>query len=127
MNRKSAAIGIALATIGASASATGALAQQRRAAASPPTEPSAVSEIVVTAERRVENVQDVPITVTVVSQDQLTRANVLTTTDLVRTVPSLSASDEGIFQIRSIGTRVSAARRSSRFRSCSTASCWAAR
>ena len=63
-----------------------------------------LSEIIVTAQRRAENLQVVPVTMTVVSQKQLTQANVVTTTDLVRAVPSLTVSDEGVFQIRSIGT-----------------------
>lgn len=61
--------------------------------------------ILVTAQKRQENLQEVPITVTVVSQDQLDRQNVLTTTDLVRSVPALTATDEGVFQIRGIGTQ----------------------
>src|SRR5258708_34293840 len=95
MDRKALLIGIALAGV----TASGAWAAQTSTA------PTNVSEIVVTAEKRLENIQEVPITMTAVSQRQLTRANVLTTTDLVRTVPSLTASDEGIFQIRSIGTQ----------------------
>lgn len=94
--------GVALAALSASA----ALAQSAPARAARSEGVSTpVSEIVVTAQRRVENVQDVPITLTVVSQSQLTRANVLTTSDLVRVVPALSATDEAIFQIRGIGTQ----------------------
>ena len=96
---------IGAALVGLSASAALAQSAPARAGGSGAAGAPTVSEIVVTAQRRAENVQDVPITVTVVSQAQLTRANILTTTDLVRTVPSLTATDQGIFQIRSIGTQ----------------------
>ena len=65
---------------------------------------TSVSEIVVTAERREEPLQKVPVTMTVVPPAQLERQNVVTTTDLVRAVPALTVSDEGVFQIRSVGT-----------------------
>ena len=61
--------------------------------------------IIVTAQRREEDVQDVPITVTAVTQDQLDIQNITTTTDLVRAVPALTATDQGVFQVRGIGTR----------------------
>jgi iron complex outermembrane receptor protein len=61
--------------------------------------------VVVTSEKRPEKLQDVPITMTVVSQKQLDRQNIVTTSDLVKAVPSLTATDEGVFQIRSIGTQ----------------------
>jgi iron complex outermembrane receptor protein len=66
-------------------------------------QPSA-ADVVVTAERRAEKVQQVPITLTVIPPQQLNRQNIQTTTDLVRAVPSLTVSDEGVFQIRSLGT-----------------------
>ncbi|WP_197412021.1 TonB-dependent receptor [Sphingopyxis sp. HIX] len=61
--------------------------------------------IIVTAQRRAEDVQDVPITVSVATQRQLDIQNVTTTTDLVRAVPALTATDQGVFQVRGIGTR----------------------
>ncbi len=63
------------------------------------------ADVVVTAQRRKEKAQDVPITLTVIPPQQLNRQNIQTTTDLVRAVPSLTTSDEGVFQIRSIGTQ----------------------
>ncbi|HEY1709546.1 MAG TPA: TonB-dependent receptor [Rhizomicrobium sp.] len=65
---------------------------------------SGIETVTVTAEKRSEDLQKTPLTITVVSQNQLTQQNILTTTDLVRAVPSLTTSDEGVFQIRSIGT-----------------------
>ncbi len=61
--------------------------------------------IIVTAQRRAEDVQDVPITVSVATQAQLDIQNITTTTDLVRAVPALTATDQGVFQVRGIGTR----------------------
>jgi len=64
-----------------------------------------IETITVTAERRAENLQKVPVTMTVISADQLDKQNITTTYDLLRAVPSLSASDQGVYQIRSIGTQ----------------------
>lgn len=64
-----------------------------------------IETVVVTAERRAGDLQRTPITMTVVTAKQLDAQNVTTTTDLLRVVPSLSASDEGVYQIRSVGTR----------------------
>jgi len=50
--------------------------------------------IIVTARRTEENVQDVPISITVVSQDELARRNVVSTNDLGNFVPSLSSNEQ---------------------------------
>ena len=53
----------------------------------------AVTEIVVTANRREERLQSVPVTVTVVGGEQLTRQNINTVEDLQRSIhphPTLS-------------------------------------
>lgn len=65
-----------------------------------------VTEIVVTANKRSERLQDVPQAVTVVSGDQLIRQNVATVDDLSRTAPSLNATSgpAGSIAIRGIGT-----------------------
>src|SRR5580698_3184321 len=65
---------------------------------------SGIETVTVTAERRAENLQTVPITMTVVTKEQMDSQNIVTTSDLVRAVPSLTVSDEGVYQIRSIGT-----------------------
>ncbi len=49
-------------------------------------------EIVVTARRREETLQDVPIAISVVSQEELTRRNLESVTDLQASTPSLSAT-----------------------------------
>jgi iron complex outermembrane receptor protein len=66
---------------------------------------SGIETVTVTAERREENLQKVPVTMTVVTAAQLDQQNIATTHDLLRAVPSLSSSDEGVYQIRSIGTQ----------------------
>jgi len=52
-----------------------------------------LEEIVVTAQRREEKVQDVPIAITALSSDQLTRLNITETLDLIRVVPNLMGSN----------------------------------
>ncbi len=54
--------------------------------------PSAGDEIVVTAQKRTENVQDVPISISVVSGDQLDRAAIVKFEDLGSSIPNFSVS-----------------------------------
>src|SRR3979490_1680631 len=68
-----------------------------------------LAEVVVTAEKRVENVQTVPIAVTVVSGDAFTKSNVSGFSDLSRFAPSLTmtAGDQpanSAIVVRGIGT-----------------------
>ncbi|PEQ13229.1 hypothetical protein B2G71_07250 [Novosphingobium sp. PC22D] len=79
-------------------SATPAFAQSSATA-------SSSDAIVVTARRVEENVQDVPISITVFSQDQLEARNITSTTDLATYTPGLSLSgrygpDKASFVIR---------------------------
>lgn len=65
-----------------------------------------VGEIVVTANRREERLQDVPVTVTVVGGDQLVQQNVTTVENLARSAPALNTagpSGFGAVSIRGIG------------------------
>ena len=62
--------------------------------AAPPVDtPPAIAEVVVTAQRRSENLQKVPISVTAITGAQLARANVSTTLDLAEVTPSLTLSN----------------------------------
>jgi iron complex outermembrane receptor protein len=66
---------------------------------------AAVGEVVVTARRVEERLQDVPISITVVDQDRLTKANISSAQDLTKVVPGLSvdgryASEQSTFAIR---------------------------
>jgi len=68
-----------------------------------------LAEVVVTAEKRTENVQNVPIAVTVVSGDAFTKANVSGFSDLAKFAPSLTmtAGDQpanSAIVIRGVGT-----------------------
>ena len=51
------------------------------------------TEILVTARRRTERIQDVPVAVTAVSGDQLARKGVIDVMDLRRAAPALNVSE----------------------------------
>ena len=53
---------------------------------------SATGDIIVTARRTEERLQDVPISITVLSQDAITKRNIVSGTDLANYVPSLSTN-----------------------------------
>ncbi len=100
------------ALIGLTASTT-ALAQST---AAPPAQPAdeqpatSIDDIIVTAQRRSESIQDVPIAITVVSADQLDRQQVTELRDLSRTAAGLEfgaaggANPGGGASIRGLGT-----------------------
>lgn len=70
-----------------------------------------LDEIVVTAQKREQRIQDVPITVTELSSDDLARADVTTTSDLPSVVSGLVWSNQGAWvlpSLRGISTSVSA-------------------
>jgi iron complex outermembrane recepter protein len=68
-------------------------------AATPVTQPQAssdsIQEVVVTAQRRTENLQDVPIAMQAFTGDALAQLNVTTFDDLIKYLPSVSASSSG--------------------------------
>lgn len=68
-----------------------------------------ISEVVVTAQKRVERVQDIPLAVTVVQGDQLARQNIQAVSDLAKAAPSLEFQDipgqGGGPAVRGIGTQ----------------------
>jgi iron complex outermembrane receptor protein len=73
--------------------------------------PSGLEEIVVTAQKRVERLQDVPLAVTAISGETLTDANVNDTAGLASVTPSLTYTqgaqpNNTNFRIRGIGTAV---------------------
>ncbi len=67
--------------------------------------PTTVQEVIVTAEKRAENIQDVPITVSVVTSQQIAQHNLTTTSGLVDAIPALTITNDGVFQVRSLGTQ----------------------
>jgi iron complex outermembrane receptor protein len=56
---------------------------------------SQLGDIIVTARRRAERMQDVPIAVSAIAGEDLTRQSVLQTTDLSRKIPGLTVADGG--------------------------------
>lgn len=96
--------------VSAVALAFGALSPAQAQNTSPAAEDT-TGEIVVTAQRRAENVQDVPIAVSVVGGDTLNAVNAIGTQDLPSIVPSLSFSSgtelrDNSIRIRGVGTDV---------------------
>jgi iron complex outermembrane receptor protein len=95
--------GLALAAI--SSLGIGLAAPVYAQSASPKASTGDDEPIIVTARRKQELLQDVPISVTVFNQEQLTKRNVVSTSDLVNYTPSLSVnnrfgSDNASFSIR---------------------------
>ena len=89
--RPSLALAVALRVLSA-ASAYAADTLQAPSASSD--EASEISEIVVTARRVEERAQDVPISMTVFNQQQLTDRNIVTAGDLAAYTPSMSVDNE---------------------------------
>jgi iron complex outermembrane recepter protein len=58
-----------------------------------------LQEVVVTAERRAENIQTTPIAVTAITGDQLKANNVTSVNDLALLAPTLSVANEGGYQL----------------------------
>jgi iron complex outermembrane receptor protein len=54
-----------------------------------------LQEVVVTAERRTENIQDVPITIQAITGEQLKQLNVTTFNDLLKYTPNVTSSGNG--------------------------------
>jgi iron complex outermembrane receptor protein len=71
---------------------------------------SLLEEVVVTAQKRPESMQEVPLSVTVLNADLLQQARIFRAEDLVKLAPSLTLQDGGesrssSFNIRGIGTQ----------------------
>jgi len=62
------------------------------------------ADIIVTAQRRSESLQDVPVSLTVVSADMLKSRNLNEVNDLVFAAPSLQTGSDNQFAIRGVGT-----------------------
>jgi iron complex outermembrane receptor protein len=67
-----------------------------------------LAEVTVTAERRVENLQDVPITIQALTADTLTQLNVETFSDVLKYLPNVNSASRGPGQgeviMRGLGT-----------------------
>ncbi len=95
--------GVALGALGASLAAHAATDQSQVAA------PTAVEEVIVTAQKREQRLQDVPVAVTVLNSVQLQQAGVKSVKDLTLLTPGLNATTNGdeattTVRIRGVGT-----------------------
>ena len=71
--------------------------------------PFASTDIIVTAQKRAQNLQDVPVAISVVSGDQLERSNVNSAEQLFQRVPTLTfrkgnTNKDSALSIRGVGT-----------------------
>ena len=92
--------------LGAAALTAPAAAQEAAAAADAP---FANNDIIVTAQKRAQNLQDVPVAISVVSGDMLERANVNSAEQLFQRVPTLTfrkgnTNKDSALSIRGVGT-----------------------
>ncbi|PTR11843.1 iron complex outermembrane receptor protein [Novosphingobium sp. GV055] len=102
-----AAIAMPAAAHAASAQSPDGPAQQPPAAAAPEQPQAGLAEIVVTAQRRTENLQRAAIPVSAVAGDVLTKQSVTRADDLTRLVPALQVAPAASFTqiyLRGIGT-----------------------
>lgn len=85
-----------------------ALAQSSTTGTTDPGDAPALEDIIVTAQRRAENLQDVPVATTALAAEALARANITSTADLAQLAPNLQIN--GSFEllpkitIRGVGT-----------------------
>ena len=64
-------------------------------AAAPAAQSGEIGEVIVTATRRSESLQDVPIAITALTADTLTQLNVVTLDDFVKYLPNVSTASKG--------------------------------
>src|SRR5579863_3443645 len=102
-------IGVSLGALGlaaAVATATPAAAQNAAANAPPPATDMASADIVVTAQRREQRLNDVGIAVSVLGAQQIKNLNITDATDIARAVPNLKfnayGSSQVVFNIRGV-------------------------
>ena len=96
----------AVAAILAATTTTARAADQKGPAEA--TESSAITEVVVTAQRRVENAQDVPISIQALTSETLSQLKVATFDDAVKYLPNVTSGTYGpgqnIIYMRGLGT-----------------------
>ena len=68
-----------------------------------------LEEVIVSAQKREQNVQDIPVSVTAISADMIEKINIVNTTNIVRISPSLTYTGNfdktnSAFSIRGVGT-----------------------
>jgi iron complex outermembrane receptor protein len=95
MNHKCARAVAAILAAHASTAAYVAAAADQSASAEAGSATAGIQEVVVTAQRRTENAQDVPIAIQAFTGDTLQQLNVTSFDDLVRYLPNVSAASAG--------------------------------
>ena len=91
-----------------------ALAQAAAAAASPAASVPDIARVVITAQKRKEDIRDVPLSVSVLSGEQLQAQQITTVEDLTRNIPNISFSSQGgpglgTVEIRGVSSQAGAA------------------
>src|SRR5258708_13681688 len=84
-----------VAVLGTAGAATAFGPQASAADATTSASSGGLEEVVVTAQRRTENVQSVPITIQAITGDQLKQLNVTSFSDLVRYTPNVTFTGNG--------------------------------
>lgn len=72
-------------------------------------QPLQIEEVIVTAQKRAESVQDIPVSVSAIGSETIEQAGILSSSDVVRVSPSLTVTEgnkktSSTFSIRGIGT-----------------------
>jgi iron complex outermembrane receptor protein len=80
------------------------VAAQDIAAADPSGQAAAAGEIIVTAQRRSESIQRVPVSVTAVGEEALQNRQINDLVQITRTAPSLQVGIDNTFAVRGVGT-----------------------
>lgn len=82
-------------------------AQEAAATASAPVQPQGIQEIVVTAQKRSEAINDVPLSITAASGDKLQEQGITNVSDLVKIVPGFNYTESAfatpVYTLRGIG------------------------
>jgi iron complex outermembrane recepter protein len=91
-----------------------ALAQAAAAAASPAASVPEIARVVITAQKRKEDIRDVPMAVSALSGEQLQAQQITTVEDLTRNIPNISFSSQGgpglgTVEIRGVSSQAGAA------------------
>jgi len=91
-----------------------ALAQAAATAASPAASVPEIARVVITAQKRKEDIRDVPLSVSVMSGEQLQAQQISTVEDLTRNIPNVSFSTQGgpglgTVEIRGVSSQAGAA------------------
>jgi len=100
---------IAAVLAAAPASAQNAGAQPPAPAAAPATDPQASGDVIVTAQRRAQRLQDVPISVTALTATELSSQGITSTHDISQSVTGMTITESGGYVqpfIRGVGSTV---------------------